>query len=462
MKEIKLFIILLCGLFLTVSCDNDPLTTKATITTSTATNATFTTIDSGGNVTSNGGTAVTTRGLCWSTTPNPTVTDNTKVATIDNFTTTVTGLSENTTYYIRAFAVNSDGVSYGNEEMFTTWKLGNTQWAFLLNYDPSNSNYPADVDFYSDGTTKWEEPTYPGVYTTKTKILSFSNLAPNLYELEVKTTDQHFNQTTVKQYLNVIPAWWETTLAKIGFGFLSLFGFWLLIRIIKKQVRKNEEAKVQQDMRIAGLELQALRSQMNPHFVHNSLNAIQYFIQRNEVELSENYLSKFSQLIRLFFEYSRRQNITIKEELELLVKYLDIEKLRFEEKLNYTISVDEKIDDEDQIIPSMILQPIVENAVNHGLFHKKTNGIIHVNFIYISDTSFQVVVKDDGIGILEAKKLHATSSKNYQSNSSAVLHERLDLLKQSKEWKISYGIKDISEIETNNTGTIVTLIFKQL
>src|SRR5690606_12049967 len=125
------------------------------------------------------------------------------------------------------------------------------------------------------------------------------------------------------------------------------------------RIRKKEETKAQQEKRVAGLELQALRSQMNPHFVHNSLNAIQYFIQRNEVELSENYLSKFSQLIRLFFEYSRKQNITIEEELVLLKNYLEIEQLRFEEKLHYKIEVDESIDQEEQLIPSMLLQPIV-------------------------------------------------------------------------------------------------------
>jgi sensor histidine kinase YesM len=209
-------------------------------------------------------------------------------------------------------------------------------------------------------------------------------------------------------------------------------------------------------------ESMALRSQMNPHFVHNSLNAIQYFIQRNEVELSENYLSKFSKLIRLFFEYSRHKNILIKEELELLVNYLDIEKLRFEEKLNYTISVCDKIDIEDQLIPSMLLQPIVENAVNHGLFHKKESGLVKISFKQLDNSFFQVIIIDDGIGINKAKAIFKVSSKNYQSNSSVVLQERLDLLNHSKEWYVDYDIKDRSEIENNQTGTIVTLTFKQI
>ena len=166
MKKTKLFTLILFNLLLAISCDNDPSTTTATITTSAPSNITYTTVDSGGDVTFDGGTAVTARGMCWSTNPNPTVADNTTTETTDTFTTTITGLSENTTYYVRAYAVNSDGVSYGNEEVFTTWKLSNTKWAFLLNYSATNSNYPGDVDFYDDGTTRWDEPSEPGVYTT--------------------------------------------------------------------------------------------------------------------------------------------------------------------------------------------------------------------------------------------------------------------------------------------------------
>ena len=295
---------------------------------------------------------------------------------------------------------------------------------------------------------------------TTTKTLNFSNLSPELHQLEVKATDQHLNTTTVSQYLNLKPTWWQTSLAKIGFAVLALLGFLGFIKILQKRIQAKEQAKVQLDKKIAGLELQALRSQMNPHFVHNSLNAIQYYIQRNEVEQSENYLVRFSKLVRLFFEYSRKQNISIKDEITLLNNYLEIEKLRFEDKLSYIIDVDKNIEAEEQIIPSMILQPIVENAVNHGLFHKTENGLLTVSFSKININSFKVIVEDDGIGINKSKKMYKDSSKNYQSKSSAVLEERLELLQQSNEWEIEYSIKDLSEIKNTN-GTRVTLIFNK-
>lgn len=302
--------------------------------------------------------------------------------------------------------------------------------------------------------TKW--------INTTAKTINFNNLSPKLHTLEVKAIDQHKNKTIVKQYLNIIPAWWETLIAKIAFTSILLILLYLFFILVQKRITKKEQAKVAQEKRVAGLELQALRSQMNPHFVHNSLNAIQYFIQRNEVELSENYLSKFSQLIRLFFEYSRRQNVTITEELELLNYYLDIEKLRFEEKLDYKISICEKINTDEQLIPSMILQPIVENAVNHGVFHKKSPGMIEVSFEKLNENTYKVKVEDDGIGINKSKILFRSSSKNYQSNSSKVLNERLELLNKGNDWDIEYVIKDLSETNLNKTGTIVILTFKQI
>ena len=228
-----------------------------------------------------------------------------------------------------------------------------------------------------------------------------------------------------------------------------------------KMLQSQLKADLDYQKKLNSVQLTALRGQMNPHFVHNSLNAIQYYIQRNEVDISEDYLVKFSKLIRLFFDYSRRQNIMIKDEVVLLTHYLEIEQLRFEDKLSYSIEVDKKIDQEEQIIPSMLLQPIVENAVNHGLFHKQKPGKIEIKFNHIDELSFQVTIKDDGIGINKAKKIQRTSSKNYQSRSSQVLQERLELFKQSKEWHIDYKIEDLSENNTNETGTLVSLVFKQ-
>ncbi|MBL4746368.1 MAG: histidine kinase [Flavobacteriaceae bacterium] len=219
--------------------------------------------------------------------------------------------------------------------------------------------------------------------------------------------------------------------------------------------QKLKEALTHQQ-KVHELQLNALRSQMNPHFIHNSLNAIQYYIQMNDVETSEKYLSKFSKLMRLFFEYSRRKVISISDEIKLLNNYLEIEKLRFEDKLNYQITIDPLLDIDDEHLPVMILQPIVENAINHGIFHKSTKGTVHIIFKKIKQ-GFRISIVDDGIGINKARQLEQALLKPHRSHSSIVIEDRLQLLKESKIFDISYRIQDLSEI--GKTGTKVVLDF---
>ncbi|MEE9349236.1 MAG: histidine kinase [Flavobacteriaceae bacterium] len=228
-----------------------------------------------------------------------------------------------------------------------------------------------------------------------------------------------------------------------------------------KLIQEQLEKELNQQKKLHQIELNSLRNQLNPHFVHNSLNAIQYYIQQNDVETSEDYLTKFSKLMRLFFDYSRKENILISEEILLLRNYLDIEKLRFEEKLNFTINVDPKLDVDDTEIPAMMLQPIVENAINHGLFHKKGNGIVSIEFIKKNEVSFLVIITDDGVGINTAQKMNFVISKHKESHSTHVLEDRLILLKESNQWQIDYSITDRSEL-SKATGTEVKLLFKQL
>lgn len=150
-----------------MACTQAVTSTIPTVTTSPISGITFTSAMSGGTVTGDGGDPVAMRGICWSTTAHPTTADNVINATANTFTADITGLSQHGgTYYVRAFATNSMGTAYGNEEVFDSWKLDGSKWGFLLNYSTSNSNYPGDVDFFADGTTKWDEPAYPGAYTT--------------------------------------------------------------------------------------------------------------------------------------------------------------------------------------------------------------------------------------------------------------------------------------------------------
>ena len=312
--------------------------------------------------------------------------------------------------------------------------------------------------FYKTNT---EEKWTPTDVTT----LLMGKQPPGEYTVSFMAMDQHGNsgQTNIK--LIILPLWYQTIFAKIGLILCILLIVILLTLYFRRRADKKQKAELELNKAMAELELKALRSQMNPHFVFNSLNAIQYFIIKNKIDLSEEYLAKFSRLVRLFFEYSRHESLKIAQEVDLLNRYLEIEKLRFEDKLEYIIEVDPEIDPDETEIPSMILQPIIENAVNHGIFHKKGGGRIHLSFKKIGPSTLLISAEDDGVGILAMKEIQKETYGNYRSKSSEVLRERLKILTENKasKWIVEYKIIDISQIVPNKTGTLVeiTLQFKE-
>jgi LytS/YehU family sensor histidine kinase len=191
---------------------------------------------------------------------------------------------------------------------------------------------------------------------------------------------------------------------------------------------------------------------MNPHFVFNSLAAIQYYINENDFEASEMYLVKFSKLIRQFFELSKENEISLAAEIDLLQGYLEIEKLRFKEKLNFKINVDDDLYTESTKVPTMILQPIIENAINHGIFNKEDNGEVIVNFKKGQNQTLIVEIIDDGVGFVNTNK-----SQNGKIKSSNVLKDRLHFLNNSKKWNISYAEEEVfpDHFEKGNKSTFI-------
>lgn len=286
--------------------------------------------------------------------------------------------------------------------------------------------------------------------STSSNNLNFNNLAPKNYVLEINS-----HNITKSFKFKIKPLWWQRTISKIGFGIIGLIGFGFILLQIRNRELRKKTATFKTQKQLAEYELHALRSQMNPHFVFNSLNAIQYYITKNDIELSEKYLVKFSRLIRKFFNFSRDKFISLDQEISLLKNYLEIEKMRFGTHFNYHFNIDNSLSLSEQKIPSMLLQPIVENAVNHGLFHNEGKGLITINFTKETSTKFSVEISDNGIGLEKAKEIKENSIKTHISKSSEILKDRIELLNASKTWHITYSIKEMK----NSTGTIVKLTF---
>ncbi|WP_152973268.1 histidine kinase [Lacinutrix mariniflava] len=295
------------------------------------------------------------------------------------------------------------------------------------------------------------EPIQKEWIYSNVKTINFNDLQPGEYELEIQS-----NAITKSLNFTIEPLWWQTFWFKIASVLLVVviivYMSWELIR--RLQFKKNK--KIVEEKRFSELQLSALRSQMNPHFVFNSLAAIQYYINNNQMEASEAYLVKFSKLIRQFFEWSKEKEISLEKEVELLTNYLDIEKLRFKDKFQYVINLDEKLKNKTTKLPTMLLQPIVENAINHGIFNKMENGNVTINFIALTEKQFKVEVIDDGVGFINTKKRGKRKVK-----SSNVLADRLKYLNQSGHWEIFYSEKELHP-SLNDKGNISIFIITQL
>lgn len=203
-------------------------------------------------------------------------------------------------------------------------------------------------------------------------------------------------------------------------------------------------------------ELKALKAQMNPHFIFNALNSIQDYIVLNQKNLASDYLGKFADLIRNYLHFSDTGFISIPEEVHNLNLYLELEKLRFEEQLEYTFNVAENANSDAINIPTMLIQPYVENALKHGLLHKKDNRKLSVSISKISDKVIECIVEDNGIGREKSKEINAKREAQHKSFALKATTERLDLLNYGREKKIGIEIIDLKEND-KASGTKVVL-----
>lgn len=290
-----------------------------------------------------------------------------------------------------------------------------------------------------------------------TRFVNFNSLPSGSYTFEIRCktlSDEKFVSTKITFKINRpfwLTWWFITLMALTAFGIIILFYRNKLAIKEKKKELALKNAKFENELAV--LKLENLKSQMNPHFIFNALNSIQEYIILNQKNLASSYLAKFADLIRAYLEHSSKGYITIREEIECLDIYLQLEKLRFEDKFEYTLHV---IENNDHLkIPTMLIQPYVENAIKHGLLHKKDNRKLTISFELLSSQSMiKCIVLDNGIGRVKANEMQ---NKKHNSFASEATEHRLELLNFGKEKKIGVEIKDLYE-DTIAIGTKVTLL----
>lgn len=282
--------------------------------------------------------------------------------------------------------------------------------------------------------------------------LSLVKLGHGNYDITIEAYDDlegnHNKQIALK--LNIIPPFYKTI------WFISLVSFCvsLLLFFISKYFIHKEKQHGLLLEKIKENENKMLRSQMNPHFLFNSLNSINSFIILNKPKEASGYLTSFSKLMRKILDNSRKDNVTLKEELEAAKLYLDLEAVRLEHKFDYGIIIDKKINEDDILIPALILQPFLENSVWHGLHPKKENGYIDIKINKGDDDKnpfLNITIEDNGIG-----RKAALNKKKETLHKSHGLNITLERLRMS-DTKNKVEIIDLYDKNMESCGTKVEL-----
>lgn len=333
-----------------------------------------------------------------------------------------------------------------NENFFTI------EFSALDFTNPARNRYRYQLQNYDKG---WS------TVSAENRKASYTKVTPGHYLFTVmgSNNDGIWDQQGTALHIIITPLWHHTWLFRAGCLILFFLLIWYLIyRRIRWIRRRHEVEKKMLDIekQLYDTELQALRLQMNPHFIFNTLNSIQSFILVNDTDKAVDYLGKFSQLMRLILVHSSESSITIQEELKALLYYMDLEKLRFDDKFEYAIEIDPRIDEEFTEIPTMIIQPYVENAIIHGLLHKGGKGHIDLKIRPEGDHILWII-QDDGIGRERAMEIKKASGLHRKSRGMLITMERLEALNKKDKEQFSVEVFDLKDTAGNPTGTRVEL-----
>ncbi len=283
-------------------------------------------------------------------------------------------------------------------------------------------------------------------------VAIFSSLPPGDYIFEVRAINESglFGNTEKFSFTVLSPIWQKAWFYLLLIVLTVLVMFYLFKRRLKTIRKRNEIEKM-----MINSQLSALKAQMNPHFMYNALNSIQALILNRDIENSNMYLSKFSNLMRKVLDASGKETINLNEEIEILQLYLDLEKLRFGDDLNFSIHIDPEMDAYAIHLPAMLLQPYVENALKHGLLHKKGQKQLRISFAE-ENQHLRCEITDNGVGRAKSEEIQRRRSKAHHSFATSANEKRLELLNTYGNMRYQVEIIDLYE-GTEARGTTVRI-----
>lgn len=332
-----------------------------------------------------------------------------------------------------------------------------------LSYDENFITF----EWFADALNNSNQNTYQYILkgyhqnwiTTKQNNVRFASLPTGSYEMlvRVRNNDGYWGETKQISF-RIVPPFWRTWVFYLLLGIVVGGVLYLFYHYKTEQIKKEERLKSQFAQDLASIEMKALRAQMNPHFIFNSLNSIQKFILKNDTFAASQYLTKFSKLIRLILDHSNQNYIPLSSEIALLQLYTEIEALRFDNQFQYEFTIANDVDSHSALIPSMIIQPYIENAIWHGLLHKDTIGKLWVQIAKHQEDCIRVVVEDNGIGRKKAQELKSKQILKKKSYGMEITHNRIDILNKMENKNTICTITDLEDADKNAIGTRVELI----
>lgn len=344
----------------------------------------------------------------------------------------------------------------------------------FLTFDFSSINFTqpdrAAFSYILEGFV--EEWTAPGAE----RAANYTNLPPGSYTFKVNAANSAgiWSEQPAVIKIRIRPPFWATWWFLTTAGLVFITGIFLFFRSRVKKIRRQaeirereagyrqREAELQREVaefskQVAEVELAALRAQMNPHFVFNCLNSINTFILLNDPQNASGYLNKFSKLIRRVLDASRAEYITLRDELDTLRYYIELEQMRYGGKFEYRIQTQDTLDTGAIELPPMLVQPYVENAIWHGLMHRDLPGGLLKIDILKEGQVLKIRVEDNGVGRKKAAELKSRSAVAHKSHGIQVINERLQIINELYGAHATAEIEDLFDPAGLATGVRVTL-----
>lgn len=285
------------------------------------------------------------------------------------------------------------------------------------------------------------------------RSLHFATLAPGDYTLEVRTSlEGQWMDNVQRIRITVRAPWYRTPAVMVAGALLILVLVVLLVRWRITVVQRRATFQ----RRLAEVEMQALRAQMNPHFLFNSLNSIKYYALTKDPRSTADYLGKFALLVRKVLQNSRAPMVPLREELDALRLYVEIEAMRLEDKFGWRFEVDPRLDLDALRVPPMLLQPYVENAIWHGLMNREGHGELRMA-MSLDDGHVRCVIEDDGVGRARAEEIKREQGPRERSFGMRITAERMELAAKAMGLDVTARVEDLRHADGGPSGTRVTV-----